>query len=430
MTVIGMSGVAGNIGSEITPEVALSIGRAIGSRYDDVVVSRDADDCGMMIVNAIAAGLSSMGSNVADIGICPLPTSVRSFSKGACGISVTAPMGSSDYRWIRFTNNDGSSFSPSQIDEIRSAIGSNSVPYVKHNSVGPVSKENIPLDAHAEDIINSVGNLDCPAIIDCASDSTSLVTPLIFAEMGAEVTAMNSVIGKGLTGRYAGRSNLRDMIKHVRSEPGSIGITHNSSGSVVSVIDESGRPLSGGLLMTLLASYLKIRSVAVSMNTTMAIDEIVGKVIRTNTGDDHLADAMRSNDISFGGEPSGTFIFGNASFCPDGIYAAVLAAKIASGGSLRQAVDEIPNYPSGNMDVKFTGDREDIIKRLSERMTSADCDALITADGWRAELSDGWYYIRMSNFENKIRIMAEARDKVYMNCLLDIAEDLVSSCIR
>jgi phosphoglucosamine mutase len=432
MTVIGMSGVAGNVGTEITPEVAVSVGRAIGSRYKNVVISRDADDCGMMIADAVAAGICSMGSDVVDIGICPLPTSVRCIAKEGCGISVTAPMGSANYRWIRFTDHDGSSFTAGQMDEIRGIINDGvKAPYVKHDSVGIVSMEDIPAAAHMKDVIDRIEGLDCPVIIDCASDSTSLVTPLLFAEMGADVITMNSVIGKGLTGRYSVESNMRDLIKHVRSVPGSIGIAHDSSGSRVAAIDESGRLLSGDVLTTLLASHLMVESIAVPMNATMAIDEIVkGKVIRTMTGDDHIADAMKKNMLPFGGEPSGTFIFADPSFCPDGIYAAALIAKIASDGSLRQAVDELPRYPSGSTDIKFIGDREDILKRLGDRMSSADCDALTAADGWRAELSDGWYYIRMSNFENRVRITAEARDKVYMNCLLDIAEDLVSSCIR
>jgi phosphoglucosamine mutase len=432
MTVIGMSGVAGNIGTEITPEVAMSVGRAIGSRHKNVTISRDADDCGMMIADAIAAGVCSMGSDVVDIGICPLPTSVRAVAKEGCGVSVTAPMGSAKYRWIRFSGQDGASFTADQTDEIRTMINNSAkAQYVKHNSVGIVSRENIPAAAHMKDVIDRAEELDCPVIIDCASDSTSLVTPLLFAEMGANVITMNSSIGKGLTGRYSSESNMRDLIKHVRSVPGSIGIAHDSSGSRVVAIDESGRLLSGDVLTSLFASHLMVGSIAVPMNATMAIDEIVkGKVIRTMTGDDHIADAMKKNALPFGGEPTGTFIFADMSLCPDGIYAAALIAKIASDGSLRQAVDELPRYPSGSTDIKFIGDREDILKRLGDRMASADCDAMTAADGWRADMSDGWYYIRMSNFEDKIRITAEARDKVYMNCLLDIAEDLVSSCIR
>ncbi|MDR0790921.1 MAG: hypothetical protein LBE47_00090 [Methanomassiliicoccaceae archaeon] len=434
MTIFGVSGVAGNIGVDITPEVAMSVGRAIGLRYSDVVLSRDANDGGSMLTNAVAAGICSVGSDVTDIGICPVPTSVRAVAKNGCLITVTAPIGSSGYRWIRFSGQDGSSFPPGTMEDIRGIIDDRAkAPYVRHDSVGSVSREGIPAAAHMKDIADSVGGLDCPVIIDCASDSTSLVTPLLFAGMGASVTAMNSVIGKGLTGISRGLNeyDLRNLIKHVRSEPGSIGIAHDGSGSRVAVIDESGRSLSGNVLMTLLASYLKMDSIAVTMNTTMAIGDVVkGRIVRTARGDDHLADAMKKNNIPFGGEPSGTFIFGNKSFCSDGIYAAALVAKIASEGSLRHAVDEIPTYPYGNADIKFAGDREDIAKRLSDRMSSADCDALVTDDGWRAELSDGWYHIRVSDFENKVRITAEARDKVYMNCLMDIAEDLVSSCIR
>ena len=434
MTVFGVSGVAGKVGGEITPEMAVMVGRAIGLRYRNVVMCRDVKGTGPMISNALAAGLCSVGCDVTNIGICPLPTAVRAIKKDGYGIMVTAPRGPSGYSWIRFINHDGSSFTPSQLKMLSGiADGVFDAPYVKHDSVGIIRNGEPPVAAHIREIIDRIGNIDCPVIVDCAADSASLVTPTLLSDMGADVVTINSCIGRSLAGRPPEpvEANLRDLMKHVRSEPGSIGIAHDGNGSRVGVIDESGRYLCGNTLMTLLASHLKVGSVAVPVDATIAIDEIVkGDVIRTRIGDDHVAEAMKNNGLSFGGESSGTFIFGDASFCPDGIYAAALIASIASEGSLRQSVDELPRYPICKSDVRINCDKEDLAKRLDAKISSSEHRSLIKVDGWRVEMDDGWYLIRLSNFEDKVRITAEARDRVYMNCLMDIAHDTVTSCIR
>ncbi|MCL1984361.1 MAG: hypothetical protein FWG58_03045 [Methanomassiliicoccaceae archaeon] len=434
MTIFGVSGVSGIVGGEITPELAMNIGRAAGTLYNKVAVSRDGKRSGSMISNALMAGLCSAGCSVTDIGICPLPTSVRAVEEGGCGIMVTAPNNPSGFNGIRFSNHDGSSFSAKQIEELRKIFeGTSPVRRAKHDSVGIITGRQPPIREHMKMIMNAVGDLDCPVIVDCGSDSTSLITPLLLARMGADVTTMNSNIGKKLIRRppEPSETNLKDLMKHVRSEPGSIGIAHDGNGSRVAAIDESGRYLSGNTLITLLASYIKADSVVVPINATMAVDEIVkGDVIRTGVGDGRVSEAMRKNEISFGGEPSGTFIFGNASLCPDGIYAAALIAGIASDGSLRQEVDELPNYPVGYKEVKFNGEKEDIAKRIDVKISSTEHESLLKIDGWRVEMDDGWYLVRISGSENKVRIIAEARDKVYMNCLLEIAEDLVASCVR
>jgi phosphoglucosamine mutase len=434
MTVFGVSGVAGKVGGEITPEIAVKVGRAIGLRYENVVLCRDVKETGPMIANALAAGLCSVGCDVTDIGICPLPTAVRAIEMGGCSMMVTAPRGASGYSWIRFNNYDGSSFAPHQLTDVHRAVsGDAPVPSASHDSIGMIKAGKRPVDVHIRKIMKDIGSIDCPVIIDCASDSTALVSPMLLTQMGADLTTINSNIHRDLVGRPPEpiEANLRDLIKHVRSEPGAIGIAHDGNGSRVGIIDESGKYVGGNTLVALLASHLKVDSITVPVNTTMAVDEIVkGDVIRTRIGDDYVAEAMKKNRLRFGAEPSGTFVFSGASYCPDGVYAAAVLASIASEGSLRQTISELPYYPICDSDVKFNCDKADLAKRLNERMKSVDCESLITVDGWRVEMDDGWYLIRLSNFENKARITAEARDRVYMHCLVDVARDIIVSCMR
>ncbi|MEJ7584139.1 MAG: hypothetical protein WKF43_08620 [Acidimicrobiales bacterium] len=71
----GTDGVRGVANTELTPELALSLGRAAArvlgaGRW---VIGRDTRRSGPMLAAALAAGLASEGSNVVDLGVLPTP---------------------------------------------------------------------------------------------------------------------------------------------------------------------------------------------------------------------------------------------------------------------------------------------------------------------------------------------------------------------
>ena len=71
----GTDGVRGVANSELTPELAVSLGRAavraIGSgRW---VVGRDTRRSGPLLAAALSAGLASEGASVVDVGVLPTP---------------------------------------------------------------------------------------------------------------------------------------------------------------------------------------------------------------------------------------------------------------------------------------------------------------------------------------------------------------------
>ena len=61
-------------------------------------------------------------------------------------------------------------------------------------------------------------------------------------------------------------------------------------------------------------------------------------------------------------------------------------------------------------------------------MESLDCERLITIDGYRAEFPDGWFIIRLSGTEPKLRVVAESRDENEMERLKKVADKIVMRC--
>lgn len=432
MALFGSSGIRGVIGGKITPELVMSIGSAVGSVHDDVFIGRDTRSSGDMMVSALKAGLMSVGSNVTDGGILPTPTVARNAKGYGCGIMVTASHNPSPYNGVKLWNPDGSPFDEQQSEDIERAIEGQTWKRRGYESLGREGVEHEAISHHMESILSEL-QAEGDVVVDCASGPTSLITPVLLRRMGCKVKALNCQID----GHFPGRNpepleeNLVDLITLVRSKPGSIGIAHDGDGDRVMAIDDSGRYLEGDRLLALFADFLKPDGIVVPINASMVIDDLVkGEVHRTRVGDVFVSDALKKNGLRFGGEPSGTFIFADQTYCPDGVYGAAFLAKMAQESSLADLVDDIPCYPMSQKVYPYEGDRSQISNRLWTEISSLDYERLVSVDGWRAEFDSGWLLIRFSGTEPKIRVTAEARDLTYMNCLMDIADNVLERCLR
>jgi phosphoglucosamine mutase len=91
--IFGTDGVRGVAGSELTPELALSIGKAAGSylRNGPVVVGRDTRRSGEMLSLALQSGFHSVGIDTLDIGV--LPSGGISFLTATTGATMGAQPG-------------------------------------------------------------------------------------------------------------------------------------------------------------------------------------------------------------------------------------------------------------------------------------------------------------------------------------------------
>jgi len=70
----GTNGVRGIAGTEMTPDLTLKIGLALGTmRPGTVAVGRDTRTSGPALASALKAGLLAAGCDVVDCGILPTP---------------------------------------------------------------------------------------------------------------------------------------------------------------------------------------------------------------------------------------------------------------------------------------------------------------------------------------------------------------------
>ena len=73
----GTSGIRGSIAEKVTTDLALNLGRALGTFLDGkgtVGIGTDARTSREMLRNGIIAGVLSTGTDVIDLGLAPMPT--------------------------------------------------------------------------------------------------------------------------------------------------------------------------------------------------------------------------------------------------------------------------------------------------------------------------------------------------------------------
>jgi phosphoglucosamine mutase len=150
----------------------------------------------------------------------------------------------------------------------------------------------------------------------------------------------------------------------------------------------------------------------------MAIEEIA-EVKRTPVGDVYVSEQLLSWG-DFGGEPSGAWVFPSHSYCPDGPYAAALFCEIASSCNVAEEIDRMHTYPVLRDSIRYA--------------TREEANGMVTAlgaekatDGLRVADEDGWYLIRASGTEPKVRITAEGRTTEVAKRLMEKGKDLLKS---
>jgi len=427
----GSSGIRGLVNKKITPDLIKKVGVAVGQEQDDIIVGRDTRPTGDMIFSALVAGLTSTGANVKDAGVLPTPTLAQATKNFDCGVMITASHNPAPYNGIKLWNPDGSSFDTEQMRYIEGKIDSKpTLPSWKDVGTGGVYQDAI--EEHMEEILQLVSRTpDLKVVVDCANGPGSLITPYLLREMGCEVITLNSQ-PDGTFPAHASEpveENLTNLSKLIKNSNADLGIAHDGDADRMVAFDRTGRYLGGDELLALFADMYS-RSVVVPVNSSMIINELADEVNRSKVGDVFVSEMLKKTNSDFGGEPSGTWIFPEISYGPDGIYAAALLTELAEKIDLVQEVNELPSYPRLKDSIEVEN-KEKIMERLisSYKETYEEKD-LNLIDGIRFKDERGWGLIRASGTEPKIRMTVETKKEDHLETLMEEMKDKINDCLE
>jgi len=411
----GSSGIRGIANQAVTSELALRIGRGVGTGRGSVVVGHDTRRAAEMIEYAAISGLLSVGCRVTRVGMAATPTLAYAAKDYDCGIMVTASHNPPEYIGVKLFNPDGMAFDSKQQKTIERLIGESGDADIKLASwdrMHPVRTDGNAVSNHISRILASVAiEKRMRVVVDCGCGAASLTTPYLLRAMGCDVVTLNSQPD----GFFPGRSpepkseTLTLLQSAVLSTNADLGIAHDGDADRMVAVDDQGEVVSNDKLLAFFGMHEARKKMVVPVDTSMLIDAVLPdiEIIRTRVGDVFIAEEMKRSGADFGGEPSGTWIFPRISYCPEGIYSAARLVELLSREDARFSdhLSPMPEYEIKRGSIPYRGDLDG--GRIEGELRALPSSDVSTIDGIRLGFDDAWALIRASGTEPLIRITVE-----------------------
>ncbi len=439
----GTDGVRGVANADLTPELALALGRAAAtviageaSAERPIVVGRDTRCSGTMLEAALVAGLCSAGRDVLQIGIVPTPAvaAITVHIEAAAGVMISASHNPIEDNGIKFFGADGFKLPDAIEDAIAARLNDPALPRPTHADVGTARAGRGLVDRYMAMLADAGSSLaGWTVVVDAAFGAAYQVAPAILRHLGATVVAMNAEDDGSRINVGCGATDLRALQARVRTEAERgghvVGVAFDGDADRVKFVAEDGRELDGDHTLLILARERKARGrlpgdtvVAtvmsnVGLERALAADGI--RLERAPVGDRYVLEALRAGGWPLGGEQSGHMIDLERNTTGDGpmTAVAVLSAAARAGTTLQALAAGLTVYPQVLVNVA-----------VADRSV-ADVPAVRAAvDRARERLGDGGrILVRPSGTEPLVRVMVEGADDAVIR---EIAEDVAGAIRR
>ena len=432
----GVRGVA-NI-YPMTTEIAMQLGRGVAYVFKDknrrhrIVIGNDTRLSGYMIENAIASGICSMGVDVLLVG--PLPTpGIAFFTKNMradAGVVISASHNPFQDNGIKFFAGSGFKLPDATEQKIEDLIFSKEIDSLRPTAdeVGKAFRIDDATGRYIVFLKNtfpSAYSLDgLRIVLDCAHGAAYKVAPIVFGELGADLTLVGVNPDGTNINRGCGALDTKLLQNSVREQGAHLGIALDGDADRVIFVDEKGNKVDGDHIMAICASMMagekKLRkktlvtTVMSNMGLEVCMRNMGVNLVRTQVGDRYVVEEMVRGGYNFGGEQSGHLVFLDHITTGDGILAALqlLAIICKTGRPLSDLAKIMESYPQKLINMRVSVKKDlDEINGFKKKLAAAEREL-----GGR-----GRVLVRFSGTEPLVRVMVEGEREDQIEAL---AQDL------
>jgi mannose-1-phosphate guanylyltransferase / phosphomannomutase len=324
--VFGKDGVLGLVNVDLTPEVAIRFGSALGTalkRGARVVASRESAPAYQMIKRAIISGLHATGVQVADLRTLPAPVGKHHLRTNGYDAAFHVGAASHDPEavQIRLFEPPGIALSMSLQKEIEKHFTRQELRRVPFADVGAITYPARAQETYASDLlaglnINAIRKRGFRIAVDYGYSAASVVLPIVLGPLGVE--AVTSHAFESDSGHLPARlrETIEGAMRLVPMVNADFGAVFDRSAERIYLIDETGReiPPEQVLLMylQLVAANGYEGKVAVPINATSQIENLVGdriEVVRTGASLAELTRVAAEPGMVFAGAVGGGYVF-------------------------------------------------------------------------------------------------------------------------
>jgi len=356
----GSRGVVGLANMEITPEFASRLGAAYGASFDknaDVIISRDAHKASRMINRALMSGILSVGVNVWDMGVVPMPVSryQSNILNAHGGLHIGRASYDPKLLEIRFFEVSGQDISPAKEKAIEQLFYREDFRRVKIEETGTISFPYRVIECYREGLLNAINTKliaesKFKIVIDYAFGSISTVFPSVLEGLGCEVIALNAYPdAEKAINTPAGISHaLRQLSNIVLTLNADVGFLFDQEAERIFLVDERGRIIPGDLNLALMSKLtcdvIKEGKIGIPVTAT----RIIAQMNKDRVKYIEITHKPKTLDkeLVMIGDGQGGFIFPKFHQSFDGMFSSIKLLEFLSikGVKLGEEVNSIPPF--------------------------------------------------------------------------------------
>ncbi len=413
--------------TELSEDVVLSIGKAIGSfalekEQQALIVGCDGRQSSPQIKNQLVKALLSTGRDVIDIGVAPTPLLYYATHTldSKSGVMVTGSHNPAEYNGFKIVI-DGKTLAAGEIEQIRDRIAGGKF----SEGAGRLVKQDV-VNEYIETIIGDMAIASpLKVVVDAGNGVAGNVAPILMEELGCEVVPLFCEVDGNFPNHHPDPTvdaNLDQLIAKVHEEEADLGIGFDGDGDRLAVVTAEGDIVRTDKLLMLYAQDVVSRNpgadvvfdVKCSRHLATLVSKLGGRPILWKTGHAFMKEKIQETGALLGGEFSGHIFFGERWYgFDDAMYAAARLVEImsASDCALSPLLEEFPDTESTPEIIIPVPDEEkfDLITMLQGNADFSP-GKVNTLDGIRVDYNDGFGLLRASNTVPALTARFEARD--------------------
>lgn len=431
----GTDGARGVANTELTCELAMSIGRAAamvlienGGRRPTVIIGKDTRASSDMLEAALTAGLCSVGANVLPLGVVPTPAVAYLVGKykADAGIMISASHNPCEYNGIKLFDGNGYKLPDTLEAEIEAIVldGSKTPPVPTGGAVGRVLPARTAVDDYVQHLLETmpVDLRGMKLAVDCANGSASATARKLFSALGADCVYINDQPDGENINENCGSTHIEVLAELVKKMRYSGGVAFDGDADRCLAVDEKGNLIDGDKIIAALAYHMKEQGRLPGDTAVVTVMSNLGffrfceekniHTVSTAVGDRYVLEEMRRSGYELGGEQSGHIILTHYATTGDGQLSAIqlLAMARQRGWKLSKIGGLMERYPQVMVNV-----RADAAQKKQFNESEILQGAVRAADDSLGK--EGRVLVRVSGTEPLVRIMVEGKDFEQINTI-------------
>ena len=427
----GTNGIRGLVNIELTPEMAIKVGCAIGTFFGrkNLLIGYDARTSGPMLAKAVISGLTATGCHVFFVGMAPTPAlqyAVKNHKMDG-GVIITASHNPPEYNGIKVIWSDGIETSHEQEVEIENIYFDNKIVFAEWDKLGTPQE----LPGINDEYVQAIKKLVDPqklaqkhfhVVVDAANSVGGLTAPPLLRELGCKVTTINANIDGTFPGRLPEPrpESLTDLSSTVKAIGADLGVAFDGDADRSIFVDENGVIYWGDKTFAVIIKQFLIKNPGAKIVTPVSSSTLIkdtvqaykGELIWTKVGSVTVSQKMKELNAKLGGEENGGVFYGPHQAVRDGAMTTVLLLNIMAetGEKLSKLVAEQPQYFIEKGKIECPDEKKEVLlQKLFEQVKGEN---ISTIDGVKIWFSDNSaILIRPSGTEPVFRLYAEAKSQ-------------------